>query len=514
MERIPIRTALLSVWDKSGLVEFAKKLHDYGIRLISTGGTFQHLMEAGIPAISVEKYTRSREILGGRVKTLHPRIHAGILARRDHPEDIKLLKQKGIIPIDLVVANLYPFETVSQKEEVNLSELLEMIDIGGPAMIRAGAKNHPFVAVVVDPSDYPRIVAELERGGIPLDLSRELAVKAFQHTAYYDSVIHQTLSERFSLSRNGSIFVTGGRSHFPLRYGENPHQKGAFYILPSRQGRAIEKVLEGKTLSYNNIQDCDRALRIVLEFSQPCCAIIKHTNPCGVALSERIADAYIKAYETDPQSAFGSVVAVNRPVDRELTEALKGHFVECIVAPGVDPQARELLERKKNLRLLLTNPWPERPFPRWELRSALGGILLQETDCAPISAEMFRVVSRRHPEEGELLDLEFALKVAKHVSSNAIVIARSGKTLGIGAGQMSRVDAVRIAIEKAQKPLEGAVLASDAFFPFRDSVDLSARAGIQAIVHPGGSIRDAEVISAADEHGIAMVLCPHRHFRH
>jgi phosphoribosylaminoimidazolecarboxamide formyltransferase/IMP cyclohydrolase len=514
MERIPIRTALLSVWDKSGITEFAQALHRSGVRLISTGGTFNHLSQAGIPVLSVEKYTRSREILGGRVKTLHPKIYAGILARRDHPEDMKLLKQKRILPLDLVVVNLYPFEKVSQRDGVALTELLEMVDIGGPAMIRAGGKNHLSVVVVVDPGDYPRILSEMEKGGVPVDLSQELAVKAFQHTAYYDSVIFQNFAERYSFTPDRPIFVTGGRSLFPLRYGENPHQKGSFYILPSRQGRAIEKVLEGKTLSYNNIQDCDRALRIVLEFSQPCCAIIKHTNPCGVALSERIADAYMKAYETDPQSAFGSVVAVNRVVDVELAEALKGHFVECIVAPGVDPQARELLEKKKNLRIVVVNPWPREPFPRLEFRSSLGGVLVQEADLAPITAQEFKVVSRLHPDEKDLRDLEFALRVCRHVSSNAIVIARSLKILGIGAGQMSRVDAVRIAIEKAQEPLQGAVLASDAFFPFRDSVDISARAGIHAIVQPGGSIRDPEVISAADEHGIAMVFCRHRHFRH
>lgn len=514
MDRILLRTALISVWDKTGVVEFARGLEHHGITIISTGGTRERLIQERIPVISVEEYTGQKEILGGRVKTLHPKIYAGILARRDHPEDMKLLRRKRILPIDLVVVNLYPFEKISQRDGVALTELIEMIDIGGPTMIRAAAKNHISVVVVVDPGDYPRILAEIKEGGVPIDLAQELAVKAFQHTAHYDAVIDQNLMERYATRPDTPLFVIGGRSLFPLRYGENPHQRGNFYILPSRQGRSFQKVLEGKTLSFNNIQDCDRALRIVQEFDEPCAAIIKHTNPCGVALGASIAEAYSLAYEADSQSAFGSVVAVNRPVDVPLAEAMKNHFIECILAPGITKEAQEILEKKKNLRLVILEPWPKDALNLWEVRSALGGLLVQESDRATISAQEFKIVTKRVPDETQLKTLEFALKVCRHVSSNAIVVARPFQTLGIGAGQMSRVDAVRIALEKASTLPEGTVLASDAFFPFRDSVDLAAQKGVEAIVQPGGSIRDPEVFAAADEHGIAMVLCRHRHFRH
>ena len=529
MPPVRVRRAILSVSDKRGLVELARGLDALGVQILSTGGTARELTTAGIPVTQVSDYTGAPEILDGRVKTLHPRIHGGLLGRPTPEHEAEMAREK-IEPIDLVVVNLYPFERTVAVPDVSRADAIENIDIGGPSMLRSAAKNHERVTVVVDPDDYPEVLAELEKsGGAISDAVRfRLARKVFAHTAAYDGAIAAYLS---------SLGEGDERSAFPgtltlqwervdeLRYGENPHQAAAFYrdhrsvlggTAVRRPSLAAAEVLQGKQLSYNNILDCDAALGLCLEFAAPTAVIIKHTNPCGVASDEAgVATAYRLARETDPTSAFGGIVAVNRDVDEELARQLAETFLECVVAPAYSPAARDLLGAKKNLRLLSVGPMaPSHGDRGLALRSVGGGLLVQSADYALVAAAEGKVVSKRPPTAEELAALDFAWRVAKHVKSNAIVYGRGTRTAAVGAGQMSRVDSARIAKLKAQLPLEGSVAASDAFFPFRDGVDVLAEAGATAIIQPGGSIRDDEVIAAADEKNLAMVFTGMRHFRH
>ncbi|HET6147322.1 MAG TPA: bifunctional phosphoribosylaminoimidazolecarboxamide formyltransferase/IMP cyclohydrolase [Polyangia bacterium] len=516
--------ALISVSDKTGLADLARGLVEEGLEILSTGGTAKALYAAGVAVREVSDFTGAPEILDGRVKTLHPRVHGGILGRptAKHREE---MRQAGLSPIDLVVVNLYPFrETVARGAA--FEEVIENIDIGGPAMIRSAAKNHERVAVVVEPGDYARVLAEIQaHGEVSAALRFELARKAFAHTAAYDGAVASYLGRVTApdapLADFPQTLHLSARLERSLRYGENPHQKAAFYVQDGAAGPSLARaqVLQGKELSYNNLLDLDAAMRIAAEFAPPAVAIIKHSNPCGVAISEvGIADAYRRARETDPVSAFGGIVAINRPVDGELGRELSETFLECVIAPGYAPEALAVLSAKKNLRLLSYDFARDAQDPAtavdMDVRSVAGGFLVQTRDTTTSAAGEGRVASRRAPSPAELIDLDFAWRVAKHVKSNAIVFAGAGRTLGIGAGQMSRVDSVRIAISKARAPLAGAVLASDAFFPFRDSIDEAARAGVTAVIQPGGSVRDDEVLTAADEHGMAVVLTGERHFRH
>jgi phosphoribosylaminoimidazolecarboxamide formyltransferase/IMP cyclohydrolase len=511
------KRALISVSDKTGLVELGKRLSRLGIELLSTGGTARTLRDAGVLVREVSDFTGFPEILDGRVKTLHPRVHGGLLGR-DTPEHRKQMREAGLEPIDLVVINLYPFrETVARGAAFD--EIIENIDIGGPAMIRSAAKNHERVAVVVDPADYPRVASELEKGEVSAALRFELARKAFAATAAYDGAIAGYLGRLetpatppgdFPLTLHPSL-----RRERVLRYGENPHQKAAFYSLDGALGPSLARaeVLQGKELSYNNLLDLNGALNLCLEFAAPAAVIVKHTNPCGVAVSPTVVEGYRRARECDPVSAYGGIVAVNRPVEAELAKDMAETFLECVIAPDYTAEALAILAPKKGLRLLRL-PFPAEAAINLELRTVAGGVLVQTSDSATLPAAQGRVVTERAPTAAELEDLDFAWRVVKHVKSNAIVFAGAGRSLGIGAGQMSRVDSVKIAVSKARSPLAGSVLASDAFFPFRDGVDEAARAGVTAIIEPGGSVRDQEVITAANERGIAMVFAGERHFRH
>jgi phosphoribosylaminoimidazolecarboxamide formyltransferase/IMP cyclohydrolase len=513
--------ALISVSDKTGLVELGKRLGRLGVELLSTGGTARTLREAGVAVREVSDFTGFPEILDGRVKTLHPRVHGGLLGR-DTEAHREQMRQAGLEPIDLVVVNLYPFrETVARGAP--FADVIENIDIGGPAMIRSAAKNHERVAVVVEPVDYQRVLADLEAlGEVSAPLRFELARKAFAHTAAYDGAIAGYLGRLEQPSATPSDFpITlhpALRRERVLRYGENPHQKASFYALDGGTGPSLARaeVLQGKELSYNNLLDLDAALKLCLEFAPPAAAIIKHSNPCGVAVSPSgVGEAYRLARETDPVSAFGGIVAVNRTVEAELARDMAETFLECVIAPDFSADALAALSVKKGLRLLRL-PMPRASVGQGELemRAIAGGVLVQTADTTTSSAAEGRVVTDRGPTAAELEDLDFAWRVAKHVKSNAIVFAAGGRTLGIGAGQMSRVDSVKIAVSKARVPLVGSVLASDAFFPFRDGVDEAAKAGVTAVIEPGGSVRDQEVILAANERGIAMVFTGERHFRH
>ncbi len=509
-------TALLSVSDKTGLAEFARRLVAMGIRVISTGGTLQALREAGVEAASVSDRTRFPEILEGRVKTLHPAIHGGILARLDSPAHMRELERLGIAPIHLVVVNLYPFSATVARAGVTREEAVEQIDIGGPCLLRAAAKNAAHVAAVVDPADYPEVAAEMmaNQGRTLPETRRRLALKAFQHTAAYDLAIAEYL-ENLEAEPDGppasvALALTRERR---LRYGENPHQTAALYRRrhsPAR-GLVAARQLQGKELSFNNYVDLDAAWRLSREFDEPFCGIVKHTNPCGAAVADTPAEAYRRALAADPVSAFGSIIALNRPLDGETAELMKELFVEAVIAPGYQPDAARILASKKNLRLMEMSPETE-PATELEWRTVAGGFLAQDEDRYFVRAQDLKTVTRRSPGEAETRDLLFAWRVCKHVKSNAIVVARDGRTVGVGAGQTSRVAAVALAVER----LEGkeAALASDAFFPFRDGLDLAARAGVRAVIQPGGSVRDPEVIEAADEHGLAMVFTGVRHFRH
>jgi phosphoribosylaminoimidazolecarboxamide formyltransferase/IMP cyclohydrolase len=526
--------ALISVSDKAGLPDFARGLTARGIEIASTGGTAAALRTAGIAILNVSDLTGFPEMMDGRVKTLHPRLHGGILARRSVPEDLQAAAAHGIGLIDLVVVNLYPFVKTAQDPRVDFEHLVEQIDIGGPSLIRAAAKNFADVLVVVEPEDYDRVLAELDRDRARDPQFRfDLARKAFAHTAAYDAAIASTLDE---FKPGGAGFARqGGRDSRlrleltkiqDLRYGENPHQAAAWYAAPSEDGFAAASVIQGKELSYTNLLDLDAAARIVFEFEEPAAVVIKHTNPCGVALGDRSADAYVRAHAADPLSAFGGIVGLNRVVDVETAEALTATFLEAIVAPGVEPAAGPLLARKTNMRVVVLSG--ARVADRHEIRSILGGVLVQSRDEVVEASQAWppgggdvRVVTRRAPTDAEWRALRFAWRVTAHVKSNAVVFTDDRRTLAIGAGQMSRVDAVRLAVTKAAgwaagsaRVLAGSVAASDAFFPFRDGLDEVAAAGATAIVQPGGSVRDAEVIAAADEHNLAMVFTGKRHFRH
>lgn len=516
MAATAIKRALISVSDKTGLIPFARGLAEQDIELISTGGTARALKDAGLTVKEVAEITGFPEILDGRVKTLHPRIHSGILAVRDKEEHQRQLEEHHITPIDLVVVNLYPFAETIARPDVTFEEAIENIDIGGPSMVRAAAKNHAYVTIVVDPVDYEPVLAELkEKGQISSELRRRLAAKAFRHTAGYDALIAQYLSEQAGERFPERLTLTFDKVQ-TLRYGENPHQEAAFYQEPlARQsGIAQAEQLHGKELSYNNINDADAALQLVREFEEPAVVAIKHTNPCGVGLGSTLAEAFQKAYEADPVSIFGGIIAVNRPVDQAVADRMAELFLEVIIAPDFTPEALARLTQKKNIRLLKLDVNGGEDQQVQLVRSVTGGLLVQEADFGQLNEEELKVVTQRAPSEAEWEQLFFAWKVVKHVKSNAIVLAKDGQTLGVGAGQMNRVGAARIAIEQAGMKAKGAVLASDAFFPMKDTVEEAAKAGISAIIQPGGSIRDEESIQEADRHGIAMVFTGMRHFKH
>ncbi|MGB0129135.1 MAG: bifunctional phosphoribosylaminoimidazolecarboxamide formyltransferase/IMP cyclohydrolase [Rhodocyclaceae bacterium] len=521
-----ISRALISVSDKTGVADFCHALHGFGVELLSTGGSAQTLREAGLPVTEVSDYTGFPEMLDGRVKTLHPKVHGGILARRDLPEHLAALQKAGIPPIDLVVVNLYPFQQTIAKPGCTLEEAIENIDIGGPTMVRAAAKNHGGCAVVTDPGDYACVVEELRASGGEISAATRfsLAKKAFTHTARYDGAIANYLT---SLDHDNAPQTFPERLHLafdkvqPMRYGENPHQQAAFYREPGAPAGAIGsyRQLQGKELSYNNIGDADAAWECVKAFdaaSGPvACVIVKHANPCGVALGANALEAYRKAFSTDPTSAFGGIIAFNGPVDKATAEAVSQQFMEVLIAPEFTAEAKEVLAAKQNVRVLQV---PLGDASRgFDLKRVAGGLLVQSFDAAKIGAADLKVVTRRAPSDAEIADLLFAWRVAKYVKSNAIVYCRDGQTVGVGAGQMSRVDSARIAAIKAANAglqIAGSVVASDAFFPFRDGLDVLAQAGARAVIQPGGSMRDAEVIAAADEHGLAMVFTGFRHFRH
>ena len=510
--------ALLSVSDKQGLAEFARGLTEVGFTLLSTGGTFRHLEAEGIPARQVAQYTGAPEILGGRVKTLHLRIFGGILARPDLPSDRAELERAGIEPISLVVVNLYPFRQTAAKG-ADEPEVIEQIDIGGPALVRAAAKNFAQVAVAVDPADYPVLLAELRSSsGISEGTRRRLMRKAFEHTAAYDASISAYLSLRAGDLFPGELSLSFRKAQ-ELRYGENPHQRASFYREhePNAPTVAFSNVLQGKELSYNNLLDLDAALALLLEFPErPCAVIVKHNSPCGVALANQLAAAYRVARAVDETSAFGGIVALNREVDAAAAEALTETFLEAIIAPAFSVAARQLLASKKNLRLLEAGAslaGGARPRVSLAQRSVSGGLLVQEQDAEEPRSE-WKVVTRRAPSDQELEAMRFAWRVCKHAKSNAIVFSTGDRLLAVGAGQTSRVDAVKIAVGRGGPRLRGSAVASDAFFPFRDGLDEAARAGASCVVQPGGSVRDAEVIAAANEHGMAMVFTGVRHFRH
>ena len=525
---VKIARALISVSDKSGLADFARALADAGVEILSTGGSAKSLLAAGIPVTEVSAHTGFPEIMDGRVKTLHPKIHGGILARRDIEAHGAAMARHEIAPIDLVAVNLYPFrETVASG--AGREDCIENIDIGGPALIRAAAKNHAFITVVTDPADYAAVAEAIAgRGGTDLALRRRLAAAAYAHTAAYDSAIAAWMAAQEG-ERFPPLLTLSGRRASILRYGENPHQEAAFYRaeagpIEPRAGMATAEQVQGKDLSYNNLNDTDAALELVCEFDAPAVAIIKHANPCGVAVAPRQQDAYRKALACDPVSAFGGIVALNRPLDAATAREIAKLFVEVIIAPGAEEEARAVLAEKKNLRLLLTDSLPDPAAVGMTLRALAGGLLLQSRDSGRADPGSLTVATKRKPSEAELEDLIFAFRVAKHVKSNAIVYAKDGATVGIGAGQMSRVDSARIAIAKSQSAAEaagesaartrGSVVASDAFFPFADGLLAAAEAGVTAVIQPGGSMRDDEVIAAADETGLAMVFTGLRHFRH
>jgi phosphoribosylaminoimidazolecarboxamide formyltransferase/IMP cyclohydrolase len=515
-----IRRALLSVSDKSGIVEFARSLQSAGVEILSTGGTYRLLQDNNIAAIEIADYTGFPEMMDGRVKTLHPKVHGGILARRQIDADV--MQAHNIPPIDLVVVNLYPFEATVAKPGCDLATAIENIDIGGPTMLRAAAKNHAWVAVVVNPADYSLVLSEMSinEGGLTQSTRFDLAVRTYEHTAAYDGAIANYLGKIVSGSEFPRSFSSQFHKKQDLRYGENPHQNAAFYIEKHPQEASVSTAtqLQGKELSYNNIADTDAALECVKSFSEPACVIVKHANPCGVAIASSIQEAYQLAFETDPTSAFGGIIAFNRELDAETAQKIVDQqFSEVIIAPTVSEEALQVFAGKPNVRVLACGQWPAKPLAAWDYKRINGGLLVQDRDIHQISRNDLTVVSKRQPSEQELADLMFAWTVAQFVKSNAIVYCKNLQTIGIGAGQMSRVYSAKIAgIKAADENLavEGSVMASDAFFPFRDGIDAAAKAGISAVIQPGGSMRDAEVIAAADEAGMAMVFTGIRHFRH
>jgi phosphoribosylaminoimidazolecarboxamide formyltransferase/IMP cyclohydrolase len=519
-----IKRALISVSDKQGIVDFARSLKKFDIEILSTGGTAKLLADNGIAVTEVGDYTGFPEMLDGRLKTLHPKIHGGILGRRDLDTHVKAMQEADIPPIDMVVVNLYPFAATIAKPNCTLNEAIENIDIGGPTMVRAAAKNYHHVVVVTDPADYKSLLSEMDMtsGIIGGDTRFNLARKAFSHTAEYDGTISNYLTSIDSRGRRDG-FPQRLNLHFTvaqeLRYGENPHQSAAFYTLASEREASVAtaRQLQGKELSYNNIADADAALECIKQFSDaPACVIVKHANPCGVAYGATFLEAYDRAYQTDPESAFGGIIAFNGELDAATAQAIaERQFVEVIIAPKISAAAVEVAAAKKNVRLLECGAWPKDAAPRLDFKKVNGGLLLQEADQALY--EELRVVSQRVPTEAEMADLLFAWRVAKYVKSNAIVYAKNKMTIGVGAGQMSRINSARIAAIKAEQAglvVAGSVMASDAFFPFRDGIDQAAAAGIVAVIQPGGSMRDAEVVAAANEHGMAMVFTGMRHFKH
>ena len=513
-----IERALISVYDKTGVVEFARGLAVLDVEIVSTGGTHKLLTSNGIPVREVSELTGFPEILDGRVKTINPRIAAGLLAIRENPDHARQVAEHQIHMIDLVCVNLYPFADTIRKPGVQFDEVIENIDIGGPSMIRAAAKNFQDVAVVTSPDDYASVLAGLQKGAGILDRKAlfDLAKKAFLCTARYDAQIAQHLSGIGTDNENfpPNLFMDFEKIE-SLRYGENPHQRAAFYRWGGQKpyGIAAARQLQGKELSYNNIVDLEAAWNLIQEFSEPACCIIKHTNPCGTAVAGCLHSAYLKAYEADSVSAFGSVIGFNKSVDEQTAVEVSKLFVEAIVAPGFNKGALELLSSRKNLRLIVVNEKVGGDAADYEIKRVTGGILVQERDATLFGTET-QVATDRKPSAEEQRDLEFAWRVAKHVKSNAIVLAKEGRTVGVGAGQMSRVDSVKISIQKAHPTSKGSVMASDAFFPFRDGIDEAAKAGVTAIIQPGGSLRDQEVIQAANEHGIAMIFTGLRHFKH
>ncbi len=516
-----VRRALISVSDKTGIVEFAQQLNALNIEILSTGGTYKLLKDSGISVTEVSAHTGFPEMMDGRVKTLHPKIHGGILARRGTDEAV--MADNNITPIDLVVVNLYPFENTVARPDCSLAEAIENIDIGGPTMVRAAAKNHQDVTIVVNVSDYEKVLTDLteHNGATSYALRFDLAIKAYEHTAAYDGAIANYFGQK----------VEGGSEGFPrtlnsqfikvesLRYGENPHQASAFYVEKNPQEVSIATTtqLQGKALSYNNIADTDAALETVKLFSEPSCVIVKHANPCGVATADTIQQAYLRAFATDPESAFGGIIAFNRALDENTAaDICERQFVEVIIAPGASDAAQAVIAAKKNLRLLVCQPWSQ-SLPALDAKRVNGGLLIQDRDIALVGAEDLTVVTKRQPTPEEIADLLFSWKVAKMVKSNAIIYGKALQTIGVGAGQMSRVNSARIAAIKAEHAgleVNGACMASDAFFPFRDGIDNAAKVGISCVIQPGGSIRDDEVIAAADEHNMAMVFTGMRHFRH
>lgn len=515
-----MKRALISVSDKTGILELAQALVRHDVEIVSTGGTAKLLQEAGLPVTGISEVTGFPEIMDGRVKTLHPHIHGGLLAIRSNESHMQAIKGLGIHPIDYVVVNLYPFQATIEKGNVTLEEAIENIDIGGPSMLRAAAKNYQDVLVVVDAADYPAVIESLEQGKEFTQEQRlAFAAKVFRHTAAYDALVSQYLTKQTGVTYPERMTFTFEKAQ-DLRYGENPHQSAAFYREPSAGKHTIAgaKQLHGKELSYNNINDANAALSIVQEFEEPAAVAIKHTNPCGVGIAETIYDAYMKAYEADPVSIFGGIIALNRPVDKATAEKMAEIFLEIIIAPSFEQEAIEILTQKKNLRLLEVQMEPSGGIPALgEAKTMLkvnGGLLIQDVDTKKLQASGLQVVTKRQPTEEEMKQLLFAWTVVKHVKSNAIVLARDNCTVGVGAGQMNRVGSAKIAIEQAGERAKGSVMASDAFFPMSDTVEAAAKAGITAIIQPGGSIKDADSIEAADKAGIAMVFTGVRHFKH
>ncbi|MEI4789463.1 bifunctional phosphoribosylaminoimidazolecarboxamide formyltransferase/IMP cyclohydrolase [Bacillus sp. FJAT-53060] len=510
-----IKRALISVSDKMNLVPFVKELTELGVEVISTGGTHKLLQENGIEVIGISEVTGFPEIMDGRLKTLHPTIHGGLLAVRENDEHMAQIEKHGIQPIDLVVVNLYPFKETISKDDVTYEEAIENIDIGGPGMLRAASKNHQDVTVIVDPRDYDAVVQQIKEGGVSLKKKRELAAKVFRHTAAYDALIADYLTNYVGETEPEQFTVTFEKKQ-SLRYGENPHQAATFYenALPSKGSLATATQLHGKELSYNNIKDADSALQIVREFSEPAAVAVKHMNPCGAGTGENIAEAFDRAFKADETSIFGGIVALNREVDKQTAEVLHTIFLEIIIAPSFSQEALNVLTAKKNLRLLTLDVEADLEKKEKQLTSVHGGLLVQDIDTYGLDEATISIPTKREPTEDEWKDLKLAWKVVKHVKSNAIVLAKDQMTAGIGAGQMNRVGSANIAIEQAGEKAKGSALGSDAFFPMGDTVEAAAKAGVTAIIQPGGSIRDEESILKADEYGIAMVFTGVRHFKH
>ena len=515
---VTVKRALISVSDKTGIVDFAKDLTALGVEIISTGGTYKLLKENDVPVIEVSDVTGFPEMLDGRVKTLHPMIHGGLLARRDLPEHMSAIAEKGIGPIDMVVVNLYPFKQTVLKDENDLENIIENIDIGGPSMIRAAAKNYRSVAVITAPEQYAPVLEQMRDGGLQEPLLARLMAEAFVATANYDNMIALQMNGRFCEGGFPASFPVPTEKVMDLRYGENPNQKAAFYADPFTKGPTVAKMqqLHGKELSYNNILDMDKALDICMDFEKPTAVVMKHTNPCGLASADTIHEAFVTAYNVDPLSAFGCVICLNRVCEADVANEVAQHFVEVVVAPDFTPEAVEIMTKKKNIRLMKTGCpiGPSERVREYKMKKVQGGLLVQTDEDVVVDRNKLQVITKRAPTEEEIDAMLFAWKLAKHVTSNCVVYVKGERAVGIGAGQMSRVDSAKIATMKANEPTQGCVMASDAFFPFRDGVDEAAKAGVTAIIQPGGSIRDQEVIDAANEHNIAMVFTGCRVFRH